>query len=225
MANEVCYSCRAGWHGECISPVTLNDAAGVPGLHWYTCCCHQEAETFEPSFVTVDTRRAEKANEDIRDQTSTGRKRAAALYPIPSLESGGMECEWAWLANAGGGAMGIVGCRGNIIADIKEKTTGPDGSTTYPGNIHHGPDKSTLNNNPDNIHRVCPVCHNRWHTLNDPLYGVRPDAGLSHFPLSGKFLEHDAVTQATTEELDYQDIYWTLPKKRREAIPYRLEKN
>lgn len=215
--SALCYSCRAGFHGECIEPVPH------PTGSFQICCCFSEPTMIGvPSVTPLDTRRAAKADEDVKDQTSTGRKRAAALYPIPSVEAGGMICEWAWLANAGGGAVPIVGCRGNTIADIK--TTINSDPVVFPGNVHHGPDKSTLNNELGNVHRVCPVCHNRWHSLNDPLYSpIRPDAGQPHMPLSGSFLSHDAVTKATPSELDYSDAYWELPNRHRGKVPYRLE--
>jgi len=41
---------------------------------------------------------------DIRDVTSTGRKRAAMMYPIFK----DMVCEWAGLAKAGGGVEPII---------------------------------------------------------------------------------------------------------------------
>lgn len=88
-----------------------------------------------------------KSDETVRDPASTGRKRAAALYPITD----GAICEWSRLALAGGGKYPIVGCVGG-----KQE------------NRHHGPDKNTLNNAEGNVHRICAHCHNLWHHLNDP---------------------------------------------------------
>lgn len=85
----------------------------------------------------------------LRDQQSTGRKRAAKMYPLD--EHG--QCEWSMKKNVGGGEFPIVGC-----INGKQQAR------------HHGPDKNTLNNETGNVHRICHTCHNRWHTLNDPTY-------------------------------------------------------
>ena len=203
-----CWKCVPGWHAECLEPGPEH------------CCCwgtHESLGTM--AVVPLDTRTIEKAGEDMKDVLSTGRKRAARDFPIPSVEAGGMQCEFAWLANAGGGVHPIVGCRGTFIADIKEAT-----GDFVPGNAHHGPDKSVLNNNVGNVHRICPSCHNRWHALNDPMYGPRPEAGLPYLPLSGECLSHDKETQATEEELAWSDKYWALSNKQRAKIMYRLPK-
>lgn len=94
---------------------------------------------------------------DLKDPASTGRKEAAKLYPI--IE--GTICEWANLANVGGGKYPIVGCRGN-----KAK------------HIHHGPDKTTTNNVRSNIHLICGHCHTLWHAQNDADH----DATIKHDP-------------------------------------------
>lgn len=223
METEVCYACRVGWHAECVGPAALEETSGLA-----SCCCRAgdivaDVGALSPGIVgTIDTRRASKPDDEILDQTSTGRKRAAAMYPIPSVAEGGMICEWAWLANAGGGVLPIVGCQGNRIADIKEKIVDDTPEVIFwPGNIHHGPDKSTLNNDPGNVHRICPVCHNRWHTLNDGFYGKRPDGGKPFIPLSGDLILHDKDSAATTEEIEYHEEYWKTPAKIRNSLPYR----
>lgn len=95
---------------------------------------------------------AEEAPVEKKQLTeSAGRKQAAKLYPIDSDEP----CEWQMKANCGGGFVPIVGCLTG-----KQK------------HIHHGPDKTTLNNDRSNISLICTTCHNRWHAKNDPLYGV-----------------------------------------------------
>lgn len=85
----------------------------------------------------------------LRDQQSTGRKRAAIAFPLDKEKL----CEWAGKKNCGGGKFPIVGCVGNLQQAR-----------------HHGPDKNTLNNEKGNVHRICHTCHNRWHTLNDEGY-------------------------------------------------------
>lgn len=96
----------------------------------------------------------------LRDQQSTGRKRAARYYPLDPAAL----CEWAMKKNAGGGKFPITGC----VANLQQAR-------------HHGPDKNTLNNDKGNVHRICHTCHNRWHTLNDPDY-VWADVQIAHSP-------------------------------------------
>lgn len=94
-------------------------------------------------------RQTYKDDSTLRDQQSTGRKRAARWYPLDETAL----CEWAGKTNCGGGSHPITGCLGNLQQAR-----------------HHGPDKNTLNNEKGNVHRICHTCHNRWHTLNDPDY-------------------------------------------------------
>lgn len=93
--------------------------------------------------------RRTKPDAALKDQQSTGRKRAARLYPLDR----NAPCEWRGKKNQGGGDNPIQGCT--------------DGMQL---NRHHGPDKNTLNNEPGNVHRICTHCHNRWHAKNDPDY-------------------------------------------------------
>lgn len=129
-----CISCGSGLHFECkVQP----------------CCCSQEVAA--PDESISEDRRVEtyKRDSTLKDQQSTGRKRAAALYPLDREAP----CEWRGLRNAGGGQFPIVGC-----------------SSGTQQARHHGPDKNTLNNEEGNVHRICHRCHNRWHTKNDPGY-------------------------------------------------------
>lgn len=93
--------------------------------------------------------RRTKPDAALKDQQSTGRKRAARLYPLDRTK----ECEWRGKVRQGGGDHPITGCF--------------DGMQFA---RHHGPDKNTLNNDPGNVHRICHGCHNRWHSKNDPNY-------------------------------------------------------
>lgn len=94
---------------------------------------------------------------------SAGRKRAAKQYEIDLSTP----CEWRGLANCGGGFEPVVGC---IVGFQLDR--------------HHGPDKNTTNNSPDNVHLICKPCHNLWHRRNDPLYGEDkcPDGIQLHEP-------------------------------------------
>lgn len=144
------------------------------------CCC--------PETTLQVANRAGKDAEAMRDVLSTGRKRAAIAAPIQP----DTVCEWAKRKNAGGGVKPIVGCMGNKATDR-----------------HHGPDKSVLNNElGSNLHRICATCHNRWHTLNDPEYGERPEAGAPFLPLTGQCLPHDPEQLATDQEIFQNELYW-----------------
>jgi len=102
-----------------------------------------------------------KDDSALRDQQSTGRKRAAKMYPLDET----MLCEWASKKNCGGGKFPITGC----LANLQQAR-------------HHGSDKNTLNNEKGNVHRICHSCHNRWHTLNDPDYNRDVDPFIVHEP-------------------------------------------
>jgi len=195
-----CIYCALDMHDECVQPVERDD-----GL--YDCCCTLRAPVASGESQRVPEGpgrigRPLKDLEDIKDKTSAGRKRAAAIAPIFA----GMECEWAWLRNAGGGVQPIVGCQGNLI---QEK--GGSDPEMLQGDRHHGPDKSTLNNTPGiNLHRVCADCHHRWHSLNDFAYGPskdRPDATAQWYP-EGVAYAHDASTEATDEEMKQSEDWW-----------------
>jgi hypothetical protein len=99
----------------------------------------------------------------MADVEATGRKRSIAVKPIKP----GMRCEWAFLKQAGGGIEPIAGCPGHPAE-----------------NVHHGPDKSVLNNDPEtNLSRICSHCHNRWHVANDKYYlEPRPEHGATWLP-------------------------------------------
>lgn len=103
-----------------------------------------------------------KDDSALRDQQSTGRKRAAVMYPLDSEAS----CEWSKQKNCGGGSNPITGC-----ADGKQEAR------------HHGPHKNTLDNEPGNVHRICHKCHNRWHARNDDGY-VWSDVYPAHSPMA-----------------------------------------
>ena len=185
--DDFCYLCRAGHHNECQDAWADSFTAD--------CCCGghlvfnatgdlKEANGPAGGSAT-DTGYIEDGyagTKDIgsyKDPVSTGRKRAAELFPIEQ----GMACEWANLKFAGGGVVPIVGCIGRAATDR-----------------HHGPDKNTMNNAVGNVHRICSFCHKTWHGANDPFYGERPEQTLPFVP-QGPYEAHDPVTKATTQEL------------------------
>lgn len=119
-----------------------------------------------------------------KDAVSTGRKRAAELYPIQV----GQVCSWAWSKVCGGGVEPITGCTGRPAT-----------------NIHHGPDKSTFSNEASNISVICTFCHNRWHVANDKYYSEpRPgngDAWLPNVPEGKELIPLEAKLKATKQEI------------------------
>ena len=194
---DPCFHCRSGFHNECIMVWHFEDM---------DCCCggevkftatgevkdngqdegiqgHSSASKEVDTGYISDGYDGHKSLADYKDPISTGRKRAAEMYPIQA----GMVCEWAGLRSAGGGYYPIVGCVGRPASDR-----------------HHGPDKNTMNNAPDNLHRICDFCHNTWHALNDPHYGERPEHTKPFIPqgeLNVDWFLHDSVTKATMEEI------------------------
>ena len=158
-----------------------------------------ECSTHNRPLGQVPEQRSLKDSDEVSDPKSTGRKRAVLVKPITE----GMLCEWTKLKNAGGGIFPIVGCLGNPAT-----------------NVHHGPDKNTLNNNLENLHRICSVCHNRWHTRNDPTYS--PDIPGQEWVPNGEFVPHDSETLATTEDILKSEAYWASPVNKRKLSDERV---
>jgi hypothetical protein len=180
--------CRAGIHVECLLFWGDNDDCGCGGEVIFTATGDlkqrsadsvQELGSTDTGYIS-DGYEAQKDIESYKDPVSTGRKRAAQMYPITP----GMTCEWAGLKFAGGGVKPIVGCIGRPASDR-----------------HHGPDKNTMNNAPGNLHRICDFCHNTWHAINDPFYGERPEHTKPFVPADLDWHPHDAKTMATMDEL------------------------
>jgi len=142
-----CFNCGRGFHEECLTKCKK---------------CHPVAISSAGKILTGQGRGAPlKSPEDMKDLESTGRKRAAMMWPL----SRGAFCEWQGKKNCGGGKQTIVGCI--------------DGKQV---NIHHGPIKNTTRNNRENVHKICSPCHNRWHALNDEIYDEEIYETLPHQP-------------------------------------------
>ncbi len=135
------------------------------------------------------------------DPKSTGRKIAVQVKPITQ----GFFCDWAGLKYAGGGVYPIVGC-------IPNKNLAKQ--------VHHGPNKDTMDNRPENLHRVCNDCHGRWHTLNDPTYA--PDVPGTTWLPQGEFKYPDYETKATVEELARNESYWRDRKSRAKSYTEQI---
>jgi hypothetical protein len=204
MQIESCWSCTLSLHEECYDLELIEEEN-------YQCCCFGNTPA-ESVSMGREVGRPLSSPEDINDVLSAGRKRAAMLYPIYD----GMTCEWSGLKNAGGGVVPIIGCNGNKLSSKK----GGDG-TLVQGDVHHGPDKNTLENGAGNAHRICAFCHHRWHAANDKFYGKRPtrddgkiDGTKPFLPLDEyEWTKHDAETLATEEEIEENEIYWSTKNK------------
>lgn len=149
-----CTSCGRGFHDEC--EIGCED-------------CHSEVElkkrvqafTFNGNPESMGKGQPTLEPADVREKYSTGRKRAAQLYPLFLHRP----CEWQGKKNCGGGLHPITGCIDKTQTDR-----------------HHGPIKDTLENSPGNVHRICSWCHNRWHTMNDAEYDEAEYAKIPHAP-------------------------------------------
>ena len=185
---EPCLECAAELHFLC------HNMQQIEGSNYYQCCCWDIVEA--PAAVEHT---AYKEGADLKDVLSTGRKRAAEAKPLEE----GTICEWAGLKYAGGGVVPIIGCPGNKLTKNRGQYA-----------RHHGPDKNVLNNDLKNLHLICPTCHNRWHTLNDPYYGdgtgaSRPPAGEEWLP-DMPWQAHDPDTKATEMEIFENETEWRL---------------
>lgn len=184
--EDPCFACRAGFYDECHNlwhdEEPCGDVKFTPtGEVKLENSVDEDGGRREvDSGYIQDGYDSAKDLSDYKDPISTGRKRAAEMYPI----SPGMVCEWANLKKAGGGVVPIVGCVGRPASDR-----------------HHGPDKNTMNNAPGNLHRICDHCHNTWHALNDPHYGDRPPHTEPFLPKEMEWFEHDPDTRATMDEV------------------------
>jgi len=166
-----CSACGRGFHDECYSECSN---------------CHLQAE--QVSFAPEELK-------SYKDRRSTGRKQAAIMYPIicrncdrPTTKRNRDEepcscnnritdlCEWQGKKDCGGGVIPIVGCAEGRQVDR-----------------HHGPIKDPMVNEVGNVHRICSVCHQRYHHLNDESWSDTP----GHNP-----------SPATAEEVLENEIRW-----------------
>lgn len=152
----ICVPCGRGWHQEC------SHKKGCSKCHDTQQIGSKQNEPRELiSYESEQPKSRKSRKENLRDPGSTGRKRAAVLYPLDRSAP----CEWRSLRNCGGGLKPIVGC--------------------YDGNQqhrHHGPVKDTTRNEQGNVHRICNDCHVHWHELNDLEYDSAKNNLLPHQP-------------------------------------------
>lgn len=143
-----CTPCGRGFHHECLKGCKK---------------CHPKVKTDSVvEVISKPTTRKSKVD-GLKDEKSTGRKRAAILYPIDKEAP----CEWQGKKNCGGGRRPIVGCL-----------------TGKQQHRHHGPVKKTTRNEEGNVHRICTDCHVHWHELNDLVYDEQQFNSLPHDPVA-----------------------------------------
>lgn len=154
-----CLNCIRGFHRSC-------DGEGCECTHLIESVIDSPDSPQKTSTPPNAARqpRSTKRDAALKDQQSTGRKRAAKLYPLDREAP----CEWANIEKAGGGIT-IRGCE-----------TGKQQAR------HHGPDYNTLNNEPGNVHRICHHCHRKWHEANDP---TKDENYMRLYGDRGKYLE------------------------------------
>lgn len=152
--DDYCLVCARGFYEECISDCKRDELPVA------------EEETTSVAELYVESKQINKkgsTREGLKDPQSTGRKRAARLYPIDPEAP----CEWQGKKNCGGGKRPIVGC-----LDGKQRDR------------HHGPVKNVTRNHEGNVHRICKTCHNNWHELNDLIYDELDYGLLPHDPVA-----------------------------------------
>lgn len=120
--------------------------------------------------------------------SSAGRKRAGKAIE-EKLRNKGI-CDWAGLANCGGGKHPIVGCINGIAK-----------------HVHHGPDKDTSNNDPLNLHNIDESCVS-YDTmiLKSDLTWIRADqirVGDSLIGFDEDFKLNPKLKYSTVESISY----------------------
>lgn len=168
MDSKYCLDCAQGFHEDC-------------ELAEEGCCCGGTESNENGTLVSGNDKLSTglrdglawaKSDSSIRDRKSTGRKRAAKLFPIDPNSP----CEWRSLLFAGGGLFPILGC---LEGNMKHR--------------HHGPILATTANVEGNVHRICDPCHRVWHVAND--------AFVRGYITTVVWLPHDGQTTAPVETL------------------------
>jgi len=153
-----CISCGRGFYNECRSPDENGNPCGILEVSSGSIYDNEAGDTRTFAGPRTEGLDWQKSDNDILDPKSTGRKRAAKLYPLDREAP----CEWRGLKFAGGNKP-IVGCANGLQRQR-----------------HHGPNKDTLDNAKGNVHRICDDCHARWHTLNDEGYSFFAEQTMPH---------------------------------------------
>src|SRR6266568_5157517 len=108
---DICLSCRQDMHNECDPGIcscthrAMVKDRGSERTEMDTSLESNRVDGSEQSWrVSVRDSRSKSSNRRLKDQQSTGRKRAAKLYPLRREAN----CEWQYLRFAGGGAHPII---------------------------------------------------------------------------------------------------------------------
>lgn len=172
----VCLVCARGFHEECLFDCNEpgHDDANMENE------TQSVSDAFSSFVADAGKRKKGSTYEGLKDPQSTGRKRAARLYPLDK----DLPCEWQGKKNCGGGKRPVVGC----VAGLQVAR-------------HHGPVKNVTRNHEGNVHRICSRCHNHWHELNDLIYDEADYALLPHDPMdaSDEELVKDEMSWITGE--------------------------
>lgn len=144
-----CAACGRGFHSECLTKCKK---------------CHPKESRTDEIVVERTSKPGPRKSKvtGLKDEKSTGRKRAAQLYPLDTS----LPCEWRGKKNCGGGRRPIIGC---VAGNQKHR--------------HHGPVKKTTRNEEGNVHRICHDCHVHWHEMNDLIYDEQQYNNLPHDPV------------------------------------------
>lgn len=184
--------CSMGMHSSCTGCACTHNATPVGDTHEVFNKDQDNDNSTRRTSSRVESGRSSitrggKRDATLKDQQSTGRKRAARLYPLDSNAA----CEWQGKSNCGGGKSPILGC-----------------SLGKQQARHHGPDKSTSNNEEGNVHRICHACHNRWHAANNAEYDWNDTTVKPHQPRE----------QTVKEQEEAMMVHMTYSLKNRKII-------
>lgn len=168
---EICWPCKRNQHNGCAANISFD-----------TCECTHEnnvqpvLETESVIDLTDEPVKATRRNKDdssVTDPQSTGRKRAAALYPLTDANGNKLPCDFQNKKN----------CLPSYMEEQIDGCGVRHGSMPNFAQARHHHDYNVLNNDRSNVALLCSSCHNLLHARNDPfkdkiyerIYGVKPD--------------------------------------------------
>lgn len=180
--SEVCWPCRRNQHDGCAALFTYDLCE----------CTHEKVVAPTPvgdigNALNLDTQEADtktvvrrqKNDMAVTDPQSTGRKRAAKLYPLIDPNGNKLPCDFQNRKSCLPSYMEVqidgCGVRTGTMPNFAQS--------------RHHHDYNVMNNERENIGLLCLSCHNLLHAKNDPykdkiyerIYGVKPDtADLKH---------------------------------------------
>jgi hypothetical protein len=181
-----CWACMRGQHDGCLAYIIdaecdcTHETTAMPAAVGVFGGLLADVETEytnlnlgleEPDSKTV-TRRY-KNDDAVTDQQSTGRKRAAKLYPLTDANGNKKPCDFA--------------NKSAVLPKYMEVQIDGCGVRPHtmpnPAQSRHHHDYNTLNNERENVGLLCHSCHNLLHARNDPfkatiyerIYGVKPN--------------------------------------------------